>query len=127
MIKVNYDATTGKVLSFGKDTEPYIDITEAERKQPLPTKYHYYAVVDGQFKILARTPSAAETKDDTARALRSQIATLKAQLDDTDYKAIKFMEGWLTADEYAECKANRAEWRAQINELEEELANVLSK
>ena len=69
MIKVNYDATTGKVLSFGKDTEPYIEITEAERKQPLPTKYHYYAVVDGQFKILARTPSPTETKNDTARAL----------------------------------------------------------
>lgn len=83
MIKVNYDATTGKVLSFGKDTEPYIEITEAERKQPLPTKYHHYAVVDGQFKILAR-----------------------AHLHPQKQKMIL---------------------RAQINKLEEELANVLSE
>ena len=44
MIKVNYDSKTGKVVAFGKDTEPYIEITEQQRKQPLPDKYSYYAV-----------------------------------------------------------------------------------
>jgi hypothetical protein len=32
MIKVNYNQKTGKVISFGKDTKPYIEITEQERK-----------------------------------------------------------------------------------------------
>ena len=41
MIKVNYDYT-GKVVAFNKDTEPYIEITEEERKQPLPDKYSQY-------------------------------------------------------------------------------------
>ena len=39
MIKVNYDKVTGKVIAFGKDIAPYIEITEKERKQPLPNKY----------------------------------------------------------------------------------------
>ena len=32
MIKVNYNQETGKVIFFGKDTKPYIEITEQERK-----------------------------------------------------------------------------------------------
>nr|DAH59654.1 MAG TPA: Carbonic anhydrase [Caudoviricetes sp.] len=32
MIKVNYNQETGKVISFGKDTQPFIEITEQERK-----------------------------------------------------------------------------------------------
>ena len=36
MIKVNYNPETTRVISFGKDTEPYIEITEEQRKQPLP-------------------------------------------------------------------------------------------
>lgn len=50
-----------------------------------------------------------------------QIAELKRQLADTDYKAIKFAEGEITAEEYAPIKAQRQEWREQINNLEKSL------
>lgn len=48
-----------------------------------------------------------------------EICVLKAKLAETDYQAIKFAEGEMTANEYAETKAKRASWRARINELEE--------
>lgn len=48
----------------------------------------------------------------------AQIEVLKQKLLDTDYQAIKYAEGWLTEEEYALIKAQRQEWRNQINALE---------
>ena len=121
MIKANYNQETGKVISFGKDTQPYIEITEQERKQPLHDKYSYYAVVDGKFTIKRRTPTVEEVKADEATEINKEISELKKKLFDTDYKAIKYSEGWLTDEEYAEAKAQREEWRKRINELEASL------
>ena len=121
MIKVNYNQKTGKVISFGKDTKPYIEITEQERKQPLPDKYSYYAVVDGKFTIKRRTPTIEELHNDDIQDINREINVLKKRLFDTDYKAIKYSEGWLTDEEYAEVKAQREEWRKRINELEASL------
>ena len=121
MIKVNYNQETGKVISFGKDTKPYIEITEQERKQPLPDKYSYYAVVDGKFTIKRRTPTIEELHNDDIQDINREINVLKKRLFDTDYKAIKYSEGWLTDEEYAEAKAQREEWRKRINELEASL------
>lgn len=47
-----------------------------------------------------------------------RIAELKQYLFNTDYKAIKYAEGLLTAEEYAEIKAQRQAWRDEINKLE---------
>ena len=121
MIKVNYNQETGKVISFGKDTQPYIEITEQERKQPLPDKYSYYAVVDGKFTIKRRTPTVEELHNDDIQDINREINVLKKRLFDTDYKAIKYSEGWLTDKEYAEVKAQREEWRKRINKLEASL------
>ncbi len=121
MIKVNYNQKTGKVISFGKDTKPYIEITEQERKQPLPDKYSYYAVVDGKFTIKRRTPTVEEIKVDETAKINRQIFELKQKLTQTDYKAIKYSEGLLTDKEYAEVKAQRQAWRDEINRLEEKL------
>lgn len=121
MIKVNYNQKTGKVISFGKDTKPFIGITEQERKQPLPDKYSYYAVVDGKFTIKHRTPTIEEIKVDETAKINRQIFELKQKLTQTDYKAIKYSEGLLTDKEYAEVKAQRQAWRDEINRLEEKL------
>lgn len=50
-----------------------------------------------------------------------KIIELKRQLRLTDYKAIKYAEGELSAEEYAETKAQRTAWRAEINRLEVEI------
>ena len=64
------------------------------------------------------------TKDDI-KAIRkmkdAKIAELKQKLADTDYKAIKYVEGEYTDEEYEPIKEMRKEWRRAINELEEQL------
>ena len=58
-----------------------------------------------------------------AEAQRAErIEALKERLAESDYKAIKYAEGWLTEDEYAATRAQRQALRDKINELEAELA-----
>ncbi len=57
-------------------------------------------------------------------AMETRIGELKRMLNKTDYQAIKFAEGEMSAAEYASVKAQRAAWRAEINEIEEALCNL---
>lgn len=50
-----------------------------------------------------------------------QISILKQQLDRTDYKAIKYAEGWYTEEEYAPIKAEREGLRERIRQIENEI------
>ena len=121
MIKVNYNEATGKVIGFDKAITPYIEITEEQRRQPLPDKYSYYAVENGQFVIKRRTPSKAETKADTVASINRQIRELQDKLAATDYQALKYSEGWITEKDYTEIKATRQSWRDTINQLQAQL------
>lgn len=121
MIKVNYDETTGKVIGFDKAMTPYIEITEEQRRQPLPDKYSYYAVENGEFVIKRRTPSEAEIKADSIASINQQIRELQGKLAATDYQALKYSEGWITEKDYTEIKANRQSWRDTINQLQAQL------
>lgn len=56
--------------------------------------------------------------ENSAEYKTMQILSLKNQLAETDYKAIKFAEGWISAEEYASVKAERQAIRDRINELE---------
>lgn len=121
MIKVNYNEATGKVIGFDKAITPYIEITEEQRRQPLPDKYSYYAVENGEFVIKRKTPSEAETKADTIASINQQIRELQGKLAATDYQALKYSEGWITEKDYTEIKANRQSWRDAINQLQAQL------
>ena len=121
MIKVNYNETTGKVIGFDKAMTPYIEITEEQRRQPLPDKYSYYAVENGEFVIKRRTSSEAETKADSIASINQQIRELQGKLAATDYQALKYSEGWITEKDYTEIKANRQSWRDAINQLQAQL------
>lgn len=50
-----------------------------------------------------------------------QIMALKEELSASDYKAIKYAEGLITAEEYEPIKAERQALRDRINELEKQL------
>lgn len=50
-----------------------------------------------------------------------QIMELKQQLAQTDYKAIKYAEGWISEADYAPIKAERQTIREEINRLESEI------
>lgn len=46
-----------------------------------------------------------------------KLNRLKTELAATDYQALKYMEGWLTEEEYAPIKAKRQALRDEINSL----------
>lgn len=56
-----------------------------------------------------------------APTVEEQISILQAQLTATDYVVIKIAEGAATREEYEDVIAQREEWRAQINALQEQL------
>lgn len=47
-----------------------------------------------------------------------KVEALKNELAKTDYEAIKFAEGWISAEEYEPIKQMREELRNKIRELE---------
>ena len=49
-----------------------------------------------------------------------EVERLKSELASTDYKCLKYVDGALTEEEYAEVKEYRAKLRAKINELRTE-------
>ena len=55
-----------------------------------------------------------------------QIMALKESLSATDYKAIKFAEGLISAEDYEPIKAERQELRNKINELEAQLTEFVA-
>ena len=74
------------------------------------------------FKLVDGKP-VLRTEEDKAPelakiAVKQEISELKARLADTDYIAAKLAEGAATREEYAKKLAERAAWRARINELE---------
>ncbi len=97
---------------FGFDIEDeYFDFLFCEQ-----TKGKEIAVENG--KVVARDRVVTQEEINTQK-----IAELKQNLLNTDYQAIKYAEGELTEEEYAPIKAQRKEWRTEINRLEEELKN----
>lgn len=60
----------------------------------------------------------------TYNELIGEINALKSLLRDTDYKALKYSEGIITDEEYAETRASRQSWRERINEIEEMLETM---
>ena len=58
------------------------------------------------------------TVEEVPTSPAEEIAELKAKLAATDYQAIKYAEGALSAEEYEPTKIMRQEWRDRINELE---------
>ena len=51
----------------------------------------------------------------------ARITAFKQLLAATDYKALKYAEGFTTAADYAPIKARRQAWREEINLLEAEM------
>ena len=90
----------------GKDLKEVIDV---EGKPYIPAHTE-------REEILVYIPyTEAELK---RMKVEDEISELKAKLRETDYQAIKFAEGELTLEEYAETKALRKAWRDSINMLE---------
>ena len=64
---------------------------------------------------------------DEINTKNAAIYTLKSNLRNTDYKLLKLLDGDLTEAEYAVYRTQRKEWRAAINRLEAEIAELTQK
>lgn len=76
---------------------------------------------DPKMKLVYRdaTPEEiAEMNKVTEPTVEEQIAMLKAELSATDYKALKYAEGWIYDEEYEPIRRQRQALRDKINELE---------
>lgn len=72
-------------------------------------------ITEEEFKTL--TKSFVSPNQETL----NEIAKLKQGLSATDYKCLKYVDGALSEEEYAEVREYRASLRAQINELEKNI------
>lgn len=75
----------------------------------------------GYYPYTPPEPTAEEVAEQQRLARIDELRTLLAE---SDYKAIKFAEGWITSEDYASTKAQRQAWRDEINELEGNSDNV---
>lgn len=57
-------------------------------------------------------------------ALYERINDIKLKLKQTDYKRSKFIDGDLTEEEWAPIREQCKAWRAEINALEAEIADL---
>lgn len=67
----------------------------------------------GEFYEVVEIPSPTQEELNAM-----EIERLKGELASTDYKCLKYVDGALTDEEYAEVREYRAELRARINKLE---------
>ena len=78
-----------------------------------------YTIEDkGEYYAVVKIPEPTEEEIKQAR-----IEELKTKLAETDYVVIKIAEGEATRDDYEEVLNQRQAWRAEINELEQQLTN----
>ena len=74
--------------------------------------------INWEYKEILVEPEPAPYEPTEEEIRQQKIAELKMELSATDYKCLKYVDGALTDEEYAEVRAYRAELRANINELE---------
>lgn len=83
------------------------------------TQQEYEAIREAKRK--AREQKVQEWKMPTGENKKMRIAQLKKLLQDSDYQAIKYAEGWISEEDYAPIKALRQSYRDEINQLEQQL------
>lgn len=99
---------------------PYILVLD-DKQVINPTAEQYSAA--GYFPVQVEQPHTdylpdtnefsepLEVEEDGNVEVEQQIEEFKQRLADTDYKAIKFAEGWISDEDYATIKAKRQGWR----------------
>lgn len=74
---------------------------------------------EGLWWGVEKIPEPTEKEKKEAR-----ISELKGKLSATDYVVAKIAEGVATKDDYAQTLEDRKSWRAEINQLEAEIAAI---
>lgn len=125
MIKINYNPDTGRVIGFNLNTPHYITL-DVDPRQPLPDKYSYYAVIDGQFCIRRREPTAEEDKADKIAQIKAQIAEIESWMREGVDWVVKLICGDIkkTDTEWIQYILQRSQKRDELKALKSELEQV---
>lgn len=125
MIKINYNPDTGRVIGFNLDTEHFISV-DVDPRQPLPDKYSYYAVIDGQFCIRRRSPTAEEDKADKIAQIKAQIAEIESWMREGIDWVVKLICGDIkkTDTEWIQYILQRSAKRDELKSLKNALEQV---
>lgn len=59
--------------------------------------------------------------------INRQISEYKEKLNQSDYKALKYFEGFISEDDYKPIKEERQKYRDKINSLENDTLIILNK
>lgn len=81
----------------------------------------YLTKIEGNQEAFDKYIKEYPDPDPAVEQKKARITELKSLLADTDYKAIKYAEGEISEEDYAEAKAQRQAWRDEINQLEAEI------
>lgn len=125
MIKINYNPDTGRVIGFNLNTPHYITL-DVDPRQPLPDKYSYYAVIDGQFCIRRRSPTAEEDKADKIAQIKAQIAEIESWMHQGIDWVVKLICGDIkkTDTEWIQYLVQRSAKRDELKALKSALEQV---
>ncbi len=92
----------------GKDLEKVIDQYGQEGKDAYDEEIEYQVYIpysENEIRLIQ---------------IKEELILYKQSLLDTDYKAIKYAEGWYTEEDYAPIKEERENWRIKVRELQQE-------
>lgn len=125
MIKINYNPDTSRVIGFNLNTPHYITL-DVDPRQPLPDKYSYYAVIDGQFCIRRREPTQDEDKADKIAQIKAQIAEIESWMREGVDWVVKLICGDIkkTDTEWIQYILQRSQKRDELKALKSELEQV---
>ena len=133
MFTIIYEKSTGNVLNITSEsnadelrkaipeTSDFIFVDKLP--QVIPYR-QILKVVNNALTVENLQLSAEQEKNISIMEINAQINTLKEQLAETDYKALKFIDGEFTEKEYAPIREERKNYRIKINELEKCLENL---
>ena len=133
MFTIIYEKSTGNVINITSEsnadelrkaipeTSDFIFVDELP--QVIPYR-QVLKVVDNALTVENLQLSAEQEKEISIIEINTKINILKEQLAETDYKALKFIDGEFTEEEYAPIREERKNYRIKINELEKCLENI---
>ena len=133
MFTIIYEKSTGNVLNITSEsnadelrkaipeTSDFIFVDKLP--QVIPYR-QVLKVVDNALTVENLQLSAEQEKEISIIEINTKINILKEQLAETDYKALKFIDGEFTEKEYAPIREERKNYRIKINELEKCLENL---
>lgn len=134
MLTIIYAIETGRVYSITSGTYTQESLQEAygedysfiEVEQLPYTKQYrqYLAVEKGQLVVKDSVLTESQEREVRRMEIADEMQSAKEALYNSDYKALKYIDGLYTEEEYAEIKAERQALRDKINALEVELASL---